>query len=267
MAVIKGEKVDALHTFGDLYVSLELNQTDPAAKNANSGKKQPEHYRNIFNQAFKNAVIVDNGSVVQFKIASRGLFGFGYRIGGGALVDASGRAVRDDKNKKKRDVIAKQLYCFGKEGNNAELTGVERGYQDHEASTNATSLIRIRNFPTLKINPDETDLQIALMTCTVSSWNVYGYIDGEDDTDYGMPLNIGEIAYGPRPPVQRPEMEEPKAFTVQSVTPVTAFGGAPTRFFLPEGTATQQFPQASLIREDDPVRSSNYVSFAFLVRP
>jgi hypothetical protein len=269
MAVIKGEKVDALHTFGDLYVSVELNMTDPDAKQANSGKKPPQHYRNISNQAFKNAIIVDNQSVIQFKIRSRGLWGFGYRINGGVLVE-NGRAVlkevRKDVVKMQRDAIARQRYCFGKDGKNTELTEVDRGYQDAVTDTKATSLIMIQNFRTLGITPTETALPAAMMYCTVTSWNVYGYID-DIDQDYGMPLNIGETAYGPRPPMRRPGMlaqGEPLADNTR-LAEVRAFGGAPTRFFPDQGTSGQQFTQGSQTREDDPGLAPNYVSFAFLV--
>jgi|SoiMethySBSTD1v2_1073268.scaffolds.fasta_scaffold18183_5 hypothetical protein len=269
MAVIKGEKVDALHTFGDLYVSVELNMTDPDAKKANSGKKPPQHYRNISNQGFKNAIIVDNQSVIQFKIRSRGLWGFGYRIDGGVLVQ-NGRAVmkevRKDELKMQRDTIAKRRYCFGKDGKNSELTDVDRGYQAAVTDTKATSLIMVQNFRTFGITPTQTVLPAAMMYCTVASWNVYGYID-DIDQDYGMPLNVGEAIYGPRSPMRQPELlvqGEPLADGTR-LAEVQALGGAPTRFFPDQGTSGQQFAQGIQIREDDPDRAPSYVSFAFLV--
>jgi hypothetical protein len=268
MAVIKGEKVDALHTFGDLYVSVELNMTDPDARQANSGKKPPQHYRNISNQSFKNAIVVDNKSVIQFKIRSRGPFGFGYRINGGVLVE-NGRAVlkevRKNERKMQRDAIARRRYCFGTDGNYTELTDVDRGYQNALTDTNATSLIMIQNFRTFGITPTETALPVAMMYCTVMSWNVYGYLD-DISNDYGMPLNIDETAYGPRPPTRRPEnvvQGEPLAGNT-SLTEVQAIGGAPTRFFLSQGRSGEEFMQGSQIREDDPELASNYTSFAFL---
>lgn len=165
MAQITGEHVDWLHTHGDLYVAVELNNTDPDAIAANSGKAPPRLYRNISGQSFQNAVIVDNGSVVQFKVRSRGPFGFGYRVYAG-LNDIRGRT---------RDVIANRLYCLSS-NEQSQNTDIDRAFQDVDAKTQP--LIQIRNFPSIDaIAPTDRDLQLGMMSCTVVSWGVYGYID------------------------------------------------------------------------------------------
>jgi hypothetical protein len=260
VAQFTGEKVDWLYTIGDLFVSLELNDLDPDAFRRNDGKSPPRHYRDIEGQTFKNAVVVDRGSVVQLKIVSRGQFGFGYRIDGGVLVDSAGRA------RKRRDLIARQVHCLGKQPY-TELTEIDRGYQAPPPAVDAAALIQIQDFPTLGIDRSDTEFQVGAMCCNVSSWSIYGYIDNEDDADYGMPLNIGENpAYGPASPV--PPSDHPMR---QQVTPkgkesITAFGGAPTRL-VPSRAVSKPFASARLIREDDPRQAPNYASFVFLVSP
>jgi hypothetical protein len=260
MAVLHGEKVDWLQTVGDLFVSLELNNQDPDAKRINEGKSQPRHYRYIEGQAFKSAIVVDPGSVVQFKIISRGQFGFGYRIDGGINVDSTGRA------QKQRDLIARQAHCLGKD-HYTELTEIDRGYQPLAATTNTAALIQIKDFPTLGIDRAETGFQVGAMSCNVSTWSIYGYIDDEDDADYGMPLNIGEkLAYGPMSPVPPPKSALRQKATASGKESFTAFGGAPTRL-VPNLPVSKLFASARLIREDDPRQAPNYASFVFLVSP
>jgi hypothetical protein len=253
VAQITGEKVDWLRTHGDLYVAVELNETDPDAKTINSGKAPPRLVRNIPNQSFSNAVIVDNGSVVQFKILSRGQFGFGYRTYAG-LRDIRGR---------KRDLIADRLYCLTSEEQKKNKE-IDRAYQDAEATVKP--LIQILNFPSFPdISAKDHDIQVAMMSCTVVSWRVYGYID-ENDEDYGIPLNIGEVQFTNVPSVSPPRWNESiKAEPLSA--PITVFGGGPCRLVPSKGNPSTEFSSARLIREDNPRFAPNYVSFAFLVAP
>lgn len=251
MAQITGEHVDWLHTHGDLYVAVELNNTDPEAIAANSGKAPPRLYRNISGQSFQNAVIVDNGSVVQFKIRSRGPYGFGYRIYAG-LNNIRGRT---------RDVIANRLYCLSS-NEHSQNTDIDRAFQDVDAT--AQPLIQIRNFPSIDaIAPTDRDLQLGMMSCTVVSWGVYGYID-ENDEDFGIPLNIGEPPYSSRP-ASPPPNRWSQPVNVTAGPQVTAFGGGPLRFPLRSGNGSQELSSARLIREDNPRFAPNYAGFAFLV--
>lgn len=251
MAEIEGEKVDWLHTHGDLYVAVELNDTDEDAKRINTKKAAPQLYRNIRGQSFQNAVIVDNGSVVQFKVRSRGQFGFGYRIYAG-LRDIRGRT---------RDLIASRLYCLGVD-EYAEASDICRAYQDVDAAPEP--LIQIRNFPSTEaIAPIDRDLQLGIMSCTVVSWPIYGYIN-ENDEDFGIPLNINEAPYKNLPELPEPERWD-QPVKVQVSTAVNAFGGGPRRLPPSKGKSTQEFSSARLLREDNPRYAKNYASFAFLV--
>jgi hypothetical protein len=251
VAQITGETVNWLHTHGDLYVAVELNKTDPDAQTANSGKAQPRLYRNIAGQSFSNAVVVDNGSVVQFKIFSRGQFGFGYRTYGG-LRDIRGRT---------RDMIADRLYCLSAD-EQKQNEDINRAYQDTEAT--AKPLIQILNFPSMsEIAATDRDLQVGMMSCTVVSWRVYGYID-ENDEVYGIPLNIGEAPYTNLPPA-RPLSWNPEVKAELKGAPITVFGGGPIRLPPSKGKTSQEYSSARLIREDNPRFAPHYVSFAFLV--
>jgi hypothetical protein len=251
LAQITGEKVDWFHTHGDLYVAVELNNTDPDAITTNSGKAQPRLYRNVRGQSFQNAAIVDNGSVVQFKIRSQGQFGFGYRIYAG-LRNIRGRT---------RDLIANRLYCLSS-AEQAQNTDIDRAYQDADATQQP--LIQIVNFPSiLEIEPADRDLQLGMMSCTVVSWEVYGYID-ENDEDFGIPLNISEAPYTNLPAAALRGKWNPPVNAL--VAPeVTAFGGGPIRFPPSRGKTSQEFSSARLIREQNPRYAPNYTSFAFLV--
>jgi hypothetical protein len=252
MAQFTGEKVDWLYTHGDLHVTVELNKTDPDAAAANSGKAAPRLYRNISGQSFNNAVVVDNSSVVQFKIRSRGQFGFGYRIYAG-LRDIRGRT---------RDVIADRLYYLTAD-EQVTNTDINRVYQDAEATV--MPLVQILNFPSIaEVSPDDRDIQVALMSCTVVSWGVYGYID-ENDVDYGIPLNIGEAPYTNLPTLQTPGRWDQTVKAEAAQAAVVAFGGGPVRLPPSRGKTSQEFSSARLIREVNPRFAPNYVSFAFLV--
>ncbi|RRH93909.1 hypothetical protein EH240_28600 [Mesorhizobium tamadayense] len=251
MAQITGEHVDWLHAHGDLYVAVELNNTDPDAIAANSGKAPPRLYRNITGQSFRNAVVVDNGSVVQFKVRSRGPHGFGYRVYAG-LKNIRGRT---------RDLIADRLYCLSAT-EQSQNTDVDRAYQDADATPQP--LIQIKNFPSIDaIAPTDRDLQLGMISCTVVSWGVYGYID-ENDEDFGIPLNIGEAPYTNLPGSPPPNKWN-QPVNVTASPQVTAFGGGPTRFRPSKGKASQEFSSARLIREDNPRFAPNYVGFTFLV--
>jgi hypothetical protein len=253
VAKITGEKVDWLHTHGDLYVSVELNKTDPDAQTTNSGKGEPRLYRNIPGQSFSNAVVVDNGSVVQFKIFSRGQFGFGYRTYAG-LRDITGRT---------RDVIADRLYCLSAD-EQKQNEDISRAYQDAEAT--AKPLIQILNFPSMsQIGATDRNLQVGMMSCTLVSWRVYGYID-ENDEVYGIPLNIGEAPYTNLPSAP-PSRWNQQVNAEPTSAPVAVFGGGPIRLPPSRGKTSQEFSSARLIREDNPRFAPNYVSFAFLVAP
>jgi hypothetical protein len=250
VAQITGEKVDWLRAQGDLCVAVELNATDPDAVAANSGKAQPRHYRGIAGQTFDNAVVVDNGSVVQFKIRSRGQFGFGYRV-------YAGLHIRDHT----RDLIADRLYCLAADEQTPN-TDIDRAYQDAQAA--AKPLIQVRNFPSISIDPNDRDLQVGIMCCTVVSWGVYGYID-ENDVDFGIPLNIGEAPYTNLPALAPPPRWDPQVKAEPKGAAITAFGGGPVRLPPNMGHPSQEFSSARLIREDNPRFAPNYVSFAFLV--
>jgi hypothetical protein len=258
LAQFEGEKVDWLHTHGDLYVAAELNNTDDDAVSANKNKAQPRLYRNIRGQSFQNAVVVDNGSVVQFKIRSRGQFGFGYRIYAG-LKD-TGRRDENQKRIYTRDVIANRLYCLGSD-EQVPKDDIDRAYQDADATIKP--LIQIRSFPSIEaIAPTDRELQLGMMSCTVVSWGVYGYID-ENSEDFGIPLNIGETPYTNLPELRSPRWDQ--KVNAQHTLQTVAFGGGPARLPASRGKASQAFSSADMIREDNPRFAPNYVSFAFLV--
>src|SRR5580658_10372582 len=145
---ITGDKVNSLQTTGDLWVEVQLNE---AEANANEAKKPPEHYTNIQGQTFNNAVVVQEHSCIQFKIKSKGEFGFGYRIVGGIDLDAK-KKVGDTKPQ----TIVSKLYCLPQVSaadirklvEHDELVDVVQRYQDEEKS-----LIKVEGFKTLNFNP------------------------------------------------------------------------------------------------------------------
>jgi hypothetical protein len=258
LAQFEGEKVDWLHTHGDLYVAVELNNTDVDAIAANKNKAQPRLYRNIRGQSFHNAVVVDNGSVVQFKVRSRGQFGFGYRIYAG-LKD-TGRRDENQKRIYTRDVIANRLYCLSSD-EQVPKDDIDRAYQDADAPVQP--LIQIRNFPSIaEVARNDRDLQLGMISCTVVSWRVYGYID-ENDEDFGIPLNIGEASHANLPELEPSAWNQP--VNARLTLANAAFGGGPRRLSAGRGKTTQEFSAARLIREDNPRFAPNYLSFAFLV--
>lgn len=263
MAKIHGEKVDWLHTNGDLYVAVELNNTDEGAREINKDKAQPRLYRNIDGQSFKNAVIVDNGSVVQFKIRSRGPFGFGYRIYAG--LRNTGERKRD-RPIFRRDLIANRLYSLSPDEDQipkyVQQEDIDRAYQDEYASVKP--LIQVRNFPSMNdLASDDRDLQLGMMSCTVVSWGVYGYID-EDSNDFGFPQDKNQEPYTNAPALPQPARWKQEV-KVENSPDLIAFGGGAIRLPLRRGQASQTFSSADMIREVDPKLARNYTSFAFLV--
>lgn len=251
--VISDTVVEKLQTFGDLFVTVELNMEDDEAKTANAGKKAPRHYQNISAQTFKNAVLVDEGSYIQFKIQSRGEFGYGFRIVGGLKLNQRNQV---EGTEVESDMIVKQLYCFPpiSEKNIFEVVGKEvsltdtiRRYQDKSQS------IKIEGFKTLGWGVDDRDKMVNMMNCTVTSWEVYGFIDDATDIDYGHPADIGRVEWGP--------YAASREIGGGQAAPQKAAGGGPVR----RGTSSQEFKTARQIREDNPNEAPNYVNFAFLI--
>src|SRR5262249_40994979 len=152
-----------------------------------------------------------------------------------------------------------RLYCLSSDEQTPN-TDIDRAYQDAEAT--AKPLIQVRNFPDLDIDPNARDLQLGIMSCTIVSWGVYGYID-ENDMDFGIPLNIGEASNTNLPALPRlPKLDQPVKAEAKG-DPITAFGGGPVR--LPASKWNPELSSARLIREDNPRFAPHYVSFAFLV--
>jgi hypothetical protein len=248
---IVGEQVNALQTTGELSVTVQLNK-EAAAKGMNEHKKEPALYKNISDQTFSNAVIVQEHSVIQFEITSRGKFGFGYRIVGGLELDSRNQVVTDAQPQ----VIVNKLYCLPapsaedrfKLAYNAKLTDTVQRYQDA-----SKSMITIEGFKTLNFAPDDRGQMVAMMNCTITSWDVLGFIDDETDIDYGQPADIVRAG------APLGLFSSATAGIGGSVAASRdAAGGGPTR----GETSGQVFKNARNIREDEP---RNYVNFSFLI--
>ena len=199
MAQIVGEVVDRLRTIGDLSIAVALNTTDPEAAKANAGKNPPTLYRNIQGQSYDDAAVVDKGSVIEFLIESRGRFGFGYRIVTGVKIDAEGRP-KSDAHGNQRNSVVERLYCLDPTGQDIALKDVVRRYQKVDPEHKDRLLIKVEDFPTLEIPSDRKDVLLAMMSVSIVSWPVYGFIDGENDEAFGDPLfpGVGDNVRAPR---------------------------------------------------------------------
>ncbi|MGH9328325.1 MAG: hypothetical protein ACRD2B_16780 [Terriglobia bacterium] len=238
---IKGDKVKSLQTTGDVWVEVQLNQ-EAGAEGVNKGKKAPEHYQNVVGQPFLNAVIVQEGSYIQFKIRSHGELGFGHRIVGGLKLDGRNKPIPGEA---RPDIIVSQLYCLPPVSSEnmfeldkgADLYDIVQRYQDSRSS-----MIAVDGFKRLNLSTDDRDKMVTMMNCTVTSWGVYGFIDDATDIDYGHPADIGRVEWGPG-------------------IAGLGVGGRPVR----QGTSIQAITKVRQIREDYPDAAPNYVNFAFLV--
>jgi hypothetical protein len=258
---INGDTVDCLHTTDALKVKVELND-EAEAQAANKGKKAPQHYENIKTSKiinFKSAVVVQQGSIIQFKITSRGAFGFGYRILGGVELDSYGKVVPGIKSQ--QDTIVRQLYCVDKSGTSKDTdrTDIVRRYQNDEHS-----LIKVQDFKSVGGLRADTGTMAAMMSCTVHSWGVYGFIDDATDIDYGHPADIGrENEWGPYKPTRlAPGITASAAAGASArATASSLVAGGPTRF----GTSSQEFAFVRQIRQDNPDAAPHYVNFTILI--
>lgn len=259
-----GDIVPELHTTKDLWIKVQLNK-EVAAAEVNKNKKDPVHYANVKNQTFANAVLVTAGSCIEFRITSKGRLGFGYSIVGGLELDARNRVVSD----KHPQVIVRKLYCFPpttpdnirKLQESTTLIDVVQRYQDA-----SQSMIKIEGFKTLNFAPDDRGAMVAMMNCTVTSWEVLGFIDDETDIDYGRPADLGPQMTG-RVNAGAGNISAGAGNVTAGIgnvgdatpSPTSAAGGGPIR----GGKSGQAFKKARNIREVEV--PDDYVNFSFLI--
>ncbi len=238
---IVGEKVNELQTTGDLWVEVQLSE-ETTAQVKNREMMAPIHYRNVVNQPFRNAVIVQEGSYIQFKVKSRGEFGFGYRILGGLRLDARNKVMNGEAQP---DVIVDRQYCLppvSKE-NIFDLVESDLYVAVHRYDGAAKPMIAVQGFRKIGLSTDDRHKMVTMMNCTVMSWGVYGFIDDATDLDYGLPADIGRIEWGPG--IAGPGVANPS---------------------VRQGSSSREITGVRQIREDNPDAAPNYVNFTFLVQ-
>lgn len=248
MAVVSGEKTDLFGTKADwlndrhVGVKISLNNVDTNGKKENSsngGKFEPIMLTDVqpsnpnSSVFFKNAVICEKGSVIEFRISSWGAAGYGYKI-------------QSDK-----DTIVKGLYNSFGDSQNKKSYSTLRRYQD------SINTIQIESTESLKISTSEI---INYQKVTIKTWRMTSY--KKDGKKYSSDMKAPDI-YAP--------VKQTQSFRTMSLF-ATAKGGfdpgspggevyvpgkdietaAPSR----GGNSEQTFGSISNINEDDPDHST-----------